>query len=87
MLVPLSQKAEASETVSPVVRSLSGRAFIKEVGLSMRSIVPENALSFAQAQIIANLRGIVACFCGAVPLAWRTYPSQPTRGLGFPVKL
>jgi hypothetical protein len=33
MLVPLSQKALASETVSPVVRSLAGRAFVKGVGL------------------------------------------------------
>ncbi|WP_446876371.1 hypothetical protein [Phormidesmis sp. 146-33] len=39
-------------------------------------MVPENTLSVAQ--MIANLRGIE-------PLAWRTYPSQPTRGLGFPV--
>ncbi len=77
MLVHLSQKAEASETVSPVVRSLAGRAFIKEGGLSCKQEYQN--LSFI-AKEIANLRGIE-------PLAWRTYPSQPTRGLGFPVKL
>ena len=76
MLVPLSQKTEASETVSPVVRSLAGRAFIKGVGLSIGLIVPESNLSVAE--IIASLRGIE-------PLDPRTYPSQPTRGSGFPV--
>lgn len=34
MLIPLFQKAEASETVSPVGRNLAASAFIKEVGLS-----------------------------------------------------
>jgi hypothetical protein len=34
MLTPLFQKAVASETVFSVVHSLSGRALIKEVGLS-----------------------------------------------------
>jgi len=34
MLVPLSQKTFASETVTPVVRSLSDCAFVKGVGLS-----------------------------------------------------
>ena len=70
------RKLIASETVSPVVRSLAGRAFVKGVGLSIGSIVPENSLSVAE--IIASLRGIE-------PLDPRTYPSQPTRGLGFPV--
>ena len=70
------RKRIASETVSPVVRSLAVRAFVKGVGLSTSSIVPENDLSVAQ--IIASLRGIE-------PLNSRTYPSQPTRGLGFPV--
>ena len=70
------RKLIASETVSPVVRSLAGRAFVKGVGLSISSIVPENSLSFAE--IMTSLRGIE-------PLNSRTYPSQPTRGLGFPV--
>ena len=69
------RKRIASETVSPV-HNLAGRAFVKGVGLSTSSIVPENDLSVAQ--IIASLRGIE-------PLNSRTYPSQPTRGLGFPV--
>ena len=70
------RKLIASETVSSVVRSLAGRAFVKGVGLSISSIVPENSLSFAE--IMTSLRGIE-------PLNSRTYPSQPTRGLGFPV--
>ena len=71
------RKLIASETVSPVVRSLAGRAFVKGVGLSIGLIVSENNLSVAE--IIASLRGVE-------PLDPRTYPSQPTRGLGFPVK-
>jgi hypothetical protein len=77
MLVPLSQKAEASETVSPVVRSLAGRAFTKEGGKSYKQEYQN--LPFI-AKEIASLRGIE-------PLDPRTYPSQPTRGLGFPVTL
>ena len=41
MLVPLSQKTEISETVTPVVRSLSGCAFVKGVGLIYLYPTPE----------------------------------------------
>ena len=70
------RKRIASETVSPVVRNLAGRAFVKGVGLSIGSIVPENSLSVAE--IIASLRGME-------PPDPPTYPAQPARGLGFPV--
>ncbi|BAU09540.1 hypothetical protein LEP3755_00110 [Leptolyngbya sp. NIES-3755] len=73
MLVPLFQKAEASETVSPVVRSLAASALIKEVGLSYKQLYQGSSFI---AKKIASLRGIE-------PLDWRSYLSQPTRGLGF----
>ena len=38
MLIPLSQKAVASETVSPVGRNLAASALIKEVGLTCKQL-------------------------------------------------
>ncbi len=54
MLIPLSQKAEASETVSPVVRSLAGRAFIKGVGLSQVRLSQKTACHL-QRLLLASL--------------------------------
>ena len=76
MLIPLSQKAEASETVSPVVRSLAGRAFIKGVGLSQVRSYQKTACHLQRLLLASLLLN---------PISKRTYPSQPTRGLGFPV--
>ena len=53
MLIPLSQKAEASETVSSVVRSLAGRAFIKGVGLS-RVRLYQKTVCYLQRLLLAS---------------------------------
>lgn len=41
MLIPISQKAKASETVSPAVRKRTESAFIKGVGLSPTQLYQE----------------------------------------------
>lgn len=84
MLVPLFHKLDSlsisasltssSETVSPHRNSDRLRAFIQEAGLSSKQTYQNFPFI---AKEIANLRGIE-------PLAWRSYPSAPTRGWGFP---
>jgi hypothetical protein len=46
MLVPVFQKAKASETVSPLRRNLEVSALIKEVGLSCRQLYPKAICEF-----------------------------------------
>ena len=70
------KKLIASETVSPVVRSLAGRAFIKGVGLSRVQLYQKT---------VCDLQRLLLASGVLNPISKRTYPSQPTRGLGFPV--
>jgi hypothetical protein len=74
MLVPLSQKAEASETVFLVVLSLAGCAFAKGVGLSSGRLYQTYLRLWQRVLLVFGVLN---------PVTKRTYLSQPTRGLGF----
>ncbi|NJK51573.1 MAG: hypothetical protein HC936_00270 [Leptolyngbyaceae cyanobacterium SU_3_3] len=74
---PSLLKAEASETVSPVVRSLAGCAFVKGVGLSGKQWYQKDRRSWQRLGLADGVQS---------PGSKRTYPSAPTRGCGFPVK-
>ena len=79
MLVPLSQKAAASETVSPVLRSLSGCVFVKRVG---NSCIQSYQKTLAQLQRLLTFETGIDQISNAVPIL-----GALTRRCDFPVIL